>query len=402
MASHPPNLTHVPLRTGFIPVFRRELHIMAHSPFCTLFIFVLPLVTFIIMGAVFYEETPRNMPIVVCDNDNTALSRQLIRMADASASLSVAAQVADMEDGSAHIRRGQAYAIFYIPAGFAYDVARGQAPAISVFYNNQWLLTSGVISRAAREVVLTLSAGAELRTRMMKGEAPQQATEKFEPIRLDQHTLFNPNLNYRFFLLPALLPTLMQVFILVMTVRAIGTELRYGTAGQWFAVSGGRPFIALLGKILPYTICYLVMAFFMLALLVRVFGVELRGDYAFLLAATVTFVLAYQAMGFFFITLSANLRLANSLSGFYSGPAFAVAGITFPYVGMPLPAKIWGSILPLTHYLRIMFQQTLRGAPVGVSFPELLILALFVLLPPVLLLPRLGRLMQDPAAWGRL
>jgi len=402
MASHPPNLTDVPLRKGFIPVFRRELHIMAHSRFCTLFIFVLPLVTFVIMGAVFYQETPRDMPILICDNDNTALSRQLTRMADASAALSVAAHVADMEDGAARIRRGEAYAIFYIPAGFARDAGRAQAPAVSVFYNNQWLLTSGVISRAVREIVLTLSAGAELRTRMMKGETPQQAAEKFEPIRLDQHTLFNPNLNYRFFLLPALLPTLMQVFVLVMTVRAIGTELRYGTAAQWYAVSGGRPWVALLGKILPYTICYLVMCFFMLALLVRVFGVELRGSYWLLFAATVAFVFAYQSMGFFFITLTSNLRAANSLSGFYSGPAFAVAGITFPYVGMPVPAKIWASILPLTHYLRIVFQQTLRGAPVATSYHEFLILALFVLLPPALLLPKLGRIMQDPASWGRL
>ncbi|HNT87165.1 MAG TPA: hypothetical protein PKL84_04810, partial [Candidatus Hydrogenedentes bacterium] len=47
-------------------VTRRELHFMSHSPFCTLFIVVLPLVSFAILCAIFYVETPRDLPIVVC------------------------------------------------------------------------------------------------------------------------------------------------------------------------------------------------------------------------------------------------------------------------------------------------------------------------------------------------
>jgi ABC-2 type transport system permease protein len=391
-----------PRRTGLLAVTRREIHVIAHSPFYLLFTFILPLASFGVLCGTFYREIPRDLPIVVCDKDHSNLSRRLTRMADAAAALAVAATVEDMLEGAEAVRTGEAYAILYIPSGFEQRVERGEAPAVTAYYNNQWLLTSSVISRAARDVVGTLSAGIDVRTRMMRGESPSQARERYEPIRLDAHMLFNPNLNYRYFLLPAVLAGLLQVFVIAVAVRAIGTELRHGTAAEWLAVAGGGPWRALLGKMLPYSVCFIVMVLFMLTLLMRFFGLPMYGSMDVLIVASILFVLAYQSMGFLIVTLSANLRLANSLAGFFSGPALAFAGITYPVIGMPLPAKIWSASLPVTHYLRILLEQALRGAPVQASAPTLLVLALFVMIPPALLVPRLGRLMRGPQYWGRL
>lgn len=383
-------------------VMRREMHFMAHSPFCTLFILLLPVVSFAIMCAIFYVEVPRDLPIVVHDGDASALSRQLVRMADASSGMQVIAKVRDMEEGADFVRRGEAYAVLYIPAGLERDAKRGEAPPVVGYFNNQWLLTSGLLSRALREVTGTLSAGLDVRTRMLKGENPAMAWEKYEPIRVDAHPMFNPNMNYRFFLLPSLLPTLIQAFVIMMTVRAVGGELKHGTAGAWLAAAGDRPWIALLGKLLPYTAAYLILTNFMLALLVRFMNVPINGSLRMLLAASVLFVLSYQSMGTAFAVFTANLRLANSLAGFYAGPAFAFAGITYPSAGMPAIAKALGACLPLVHYLHIMLQQALRGAPWQASLPYLAALLAFVAVPPLLFLPRLGRVMRDQKYWGRL
>ena len=383
-------------------VIARELHIIAHSPFCTLFMFVLPVLSFCLIWAVFYEEVPRNLPVVVRDADQSALSRQLVRMLDASPQLAVSAHVNDVEEGAGCIRRGEAYAVFNIPAGFERDIRRADAPPVVLYYNNQSLLVSVLLSRAVREVAGTLSAGIDVRTRMAKGEDPAAALARHEPIAVDQHALFNPNLNYRYFLLPAIFPTMMQVFIIMMAVKAIGGELKHGTAGAWLETAGGRPWVALTGKQLPYTGAFIVMTNFMLALLVRYAGVPLHGSLWVLLVANLLFVLAYQNMGFVMVAVSANLRLANSLSGFYAGPAFAYAGVTYPAIGMPAAARALSASLPLTHYLHVLLQQALRGAPPEASFPRLMAMAAFVLLPPGLLMPRMGRLMRDPQYWGRL
>lgn len=386
---------------GLWRVVVREVRIITRSWFYVLFVFVLPLISFGILGAEFYQEIPRDLPIVVVDGDDSALSRQIVRALDASSALTVRATVRDRLEGAVRIREGNVYAMIYLPPDLEKDALRGEAPPITLYFNNQWMLVSSLISRAARDTVGTLSTQLDLHTRIARGEDPARAYESVEPVRVDQHLLFNPNLNYRYFLLPGLLPMMIQIFIMMVTIRALGTELRYSTARAWLAASGNRPWIAILGKLLPYTVCFMALTGFMLAALVRFANVPIYGNVWVLTLASVLFVLAYQSVGLMVIALAPNLRLANSIAGFYSAPAFAFVGITYPLIGMPLAAKLWSLSLPLYHYLHIMLQQALRGAPPEASIGPLLTLALFAAVPPALLMKRMGHLMRNPAYWGR-
>ena len=385
---------------GFRAVLRRELKLFVQNRFFLYFVFVLPLISFAVLSGIFYQEIPRDLPILVHDEDNTTLSRKAARMLDASATLNVVAQVHDMVEGERWIRQGKAYCLIVFPKNLERDAKRAAAPPVVVYYNNQWFLTSGVINRAIRDVLGTLSSTLDVYSRMAKGEIPSQALQHYDPVRLDQHILFNPNLNYRYFLLPALLATMVQVFVLVVTVRTLGIELRHGTAKEWLETSGNRVWKALLGKLLPYTVCFVVLTFFMVVLLVRFLGVPLSGTPWVLCLASLLYVLAYQSMGLAMIALTANLRLANSFAAFYAGPAFAFAGVTYPLIGLPLAAKIWSYSLPLTHFMKIFIQQALRGSPPQVSLISLGVLGLFAVLPPLLFYRRMRSLMRNEKYWG--
>ncbi|MBX7258943.1 MAG: ABC transporter permease [Candidatus Hydrogenedentes bacterium] len=389
------------MRTGLLPVVGRELRRMTRSRFYLMFLFVLPLTSFTVLYSTFYKGVPRDLPVVVYDGDDSTLSRQIIRMLDATPALAVAASVHDPKEGAAAIRTGRAYAMVYMPEDLERDAKRGDSPAVTAYVNNQWLLTSSVVSRAVRDVVGTVSAGTDMRMRVARGEYPSQAKETYEPIRVDQHLLFNPNLNYMYFLLPALFPTMIQAFVLMMAVWVVGTELKHGTAKEWLRVSGNRPLIALLGKLAPHTVCYFVLTCFSVVLLVRFLGVPMNGSPWVLALASLLFVLAYQAVGVLLVVFTANLRLASSLSGFYAGPAFAVAGVTYPAIAMPLGAKVWSWSIPLSHYLQVLLQQTLRGAPPQASAYHLGVMALFAFAIPLLTLPRLSQVMRDAKFWGR-
>jgi len=113
-------------------------------------------------------------------------------------------------------------------------------------------------------------------------------------------------------------------------------------------------------------------------------------------------ILAYQAVALLLVSITANLRLSLSFAAFYSSTAFAFVGVTFPMVGMPLPAKAWAGILPLYHYLRIFVDQTVRGMPVVLTVIPLTVLMAFILFLPIFPLYRMGRLMSDEKYWGRL
>ncbi len=387
---------------GILAVARREADRIRGSFYYPLLLVVLPVLSFALLLGIFRSGVPRDLPIAVVDDDHTSLSRQLTRMIDASPSIRVAWQVANLEEGRALVLEGRAYGVVVIPPDAERDVRRGEAPKVTGYYNAQLLLPASLIRRDLRSAIGTMSAGLEMRARESKGETPRAALAHVEPIRVDSHTLFNPQLNYVYFLVTALLPTMLQIFVSLATVHAVGVELKQSSAGGWLAAAGGSAWRAVVGKLLPYTLSFTLLALFMLALLFRILAVPFRGSVQVVVVSTVLFVLAYQVMAVLAVAWSANLRFASSLAAIYCAPAFAFVGITFPTMGMPVLGRTWAQLLPLTHYLRVLTDQALRGAPAATGLAPMAALLAFVLLAPLAAAPRLGRVLRESRYWGRL
>ena len=388
--------------TGIAAVIFRELDRIASRPIFILMTLILPLLSFGILWAIFHEGVPRDLPIAVYDADNSAMSRRLARMIDATPSIQVFCKVPDINAGKKLILSGKCYGLIVIPKNMEQDVFSGRAPHVVGYYNNQLMLPGSIISRDMRYAVGTLSAGLNMRLRQKKGEMTMAAKAHLEPIHVESHTLFNPYMNYMYFLLNTLLPTMLQIFVITVTVYALGIELKEGTAKNWLQSSGGSTFKAITGKLLPYSMVFFLLGLFINTFLYRYLGVPLKGSVWFIMIATFFFILAYQSVGLLLVTATANLRLATSFAVFYSAPAFAFVGITFPIMAMPLLGKIWSGILPLTYYLKIVIDQSMRGAPIIVSFPSLMVLVVFSVSGPLLAMPRMNKLMKNKRFWGKI
>jgi ABC-2 type transport system permease protein len=387
-------------RTGFRAVVIREWRRIARSPFHLMMLVLFPLLGGWLIVMTFGTGAARELPIAVVDGDGSPLSRDLVRMIDATGGLRVSSLEPDMDAAERNVMRGTVYGIVSIPRGFERDVARGEAPVVTAFYNAQYVLPASQIKSALTAATATLSARIEVRQRVAARELPQAAAAHVEPITVDVHTLFNAPLNYVTYLVAALLPALLQIFIVTMTVHAYGTELKEGTAGEWFAAAGGHAVPAIAGKAVPYVAHVTALAFLMLAVLYGWLGVPFRGSFAAVGWATGLFVLAYVAMGFAFAAAAGELRIGTSLAAFYSAPAFAFAGVTFPVEGMPVAGQVWSSLLPVTHYLRVLVQQGMRGAPIETSWHSVLALIAFGLAPWPFLGWRMARLSRKPAGGG--
>jgi ABC-2 type transport system permease protein len=387
---------------GFVRVVRRELSRMASAPFYVLGLVVFPVASALLIVAIFGSGVVRDLPISVIDEDASQLSRQLSRMIDATPGLRVAFSDASMAEARGRVLRGESYGVVAIPREFERHARRGEVSRVSVFFNGQYLVPASTVRRDAAAAIGTLSASVEAGQRAGSGQLPSKVLEVIEPITIDAHTIGNPALSYVPYLVTGLLPTLLQIFVMVMAVHAYGSELRAGTAGEWFEAAGGRAWAALAGKALPYAVYFIALALLMLALLFGWLEVPLLGHAGVVAGATVLLVLAYLAMGFAAVALSGNLRLATSLAAFYSVPAFAFAGLTFPTYGMPVLGQAWSSLLPISHYLKVLVEQALRGAPLWTAERPLLWLCGFAVVPWLMLGWRMSALARDPRAWGRL
>lgn len=385
--------------TGFRRVVRREIKRMRSRLVYLFIVLILPLATFGIFIAMFSGNTLRNLPVAVLDNDNSALSRKLIRTIDALPSVEIAMHAADMSECRKSLVSGDVYACIIIPKNYEHDILRGSAPKIINYYNNQYLLIGGTLSRDIMTAVRTVSGTLNLANRIKKGESPAQALVNISPIELQTHQLFNPYTNYTYYLVTPLLPTMLHIFVILSAIFALGTELKEGSAGELLKTAGGSVNKAVFGKLLPYTVIFYFLALFMLVLLFACLDLPLKGSFPVMAAASLLFIVAYQCAGVLIVAVSANLRLGLMGASFYASTAFTFVGITFPMISMPLAARIWGEALPLTHYIRIIMNESLRGSSLRQSVISFGFLLAFTALP-FLLNRRLYRIFTEKRFHG--
>ncbi|HYD54743.1 MAG TPA: ABC transporter permease, partial [Gemmatimonadaceae bacterium] len=352
---------------------------------------VLPCLGWLLLRAVYASHVPRELPVAVLDEDGTALSRRIARAIDAAATVRVIRPSASGGDAESILWRGDAYAAVVLPAGLERRVARGDATAVSLHTNGQWIIPSGLITRDVRGAVGTVSAEVELRERVRRGEPAARARVLVEPVRFELHPLHNPALDYAAFVLAALVPTLLQLFVVVTIVRAVGSELDEGTAVEWIDAGGGRVGVAVVGKLVPHVAWFGVLSIAMLEGTALTLTLPIAGSRALLWLALLLLVAACASLGVLLVAVTGRIELATSAAGFLTGPAFAVAGVAYPTEAMPLAGRLWSAALPLSHYLRVQSQQWAADLPLAGSVSALGVLLLVSLLP-VFALGRIARL----------
>ena len=194
---------------------------------------------------------------------------------------------------------------------------------------------------------------------------------------------------------------MLLIFVVMVTVFTIVTELKHATAREWIDTANGSVGAALTGKILPVTVIMFLMSLVMLLIIFKVVGVPLNGSLTVILLGTLLFILSYQAIAVFIVSLLSNLRLSLSIGGGYSVLAFTFSGLTFPVMAMWPAMRYLSKLFPFTYYTDIFVDQMLRGAPVACSLPDMGYMSLFIVLP-LLCLPRLRTICTEEKYWGRL
>jgi len=375
---------------------------MTTRPLYILLTLIFPLIAFAFFWIIFHQGIPRNLPVAVLDEDQSVLSHKITRMIDATASMKVSNKISSMPEGQSLLRKGDSYALINLPKHLEHDALEGSAPQVVNYYNNQYLLAGSIINRDVRQVIGTVSAGIDLSIRQKSGEMTAAAIAHLEPVQLKTEVLFNPYTNYLYFLAGTLNPTMLQIFVLMISIYALGIELKEGTARELLESAGDNPWKAVIGKLLPYTIIFTILGLFMNTFHFNYLGAPQKGSIFLIGVSTILFILANQAIALFLIAITSNARLALSMGAFYSSTAFAFVALTFPIIAMPMIAKMWAAILPLNYYLKIFVDQSMRGAAVSISLTDFGVIILFILILPLIAMLRMPQLLTDSKYWGKV
>ena len=388
-------------KNPFFKVFLREVDRMTGSTIYLFTALIGPLISFVILLSIFAEGVPRNIPVGIVDLDNTVLSRKVAMWIDATPEAAIAMHFPNQEEAYQQMAEGKLEAIVVIPDGTEKNIMKGYSEKISVFINNTNILKGGYLQKGIYKSLATLSGGIKLQFAMKSGLPEQQAKAKVQPVRLQQHILFNPFGNYSYFLLSALLPLMLVVFTLLSNVFAVGTEVREGTGPDWLEHANGSIIVGLAGKLLPYTILLAVDAVVMNVVLFMRMGTPLLGSFAFIMLGEIMMIITYQLLAVLLISVTANLRLGLSLASAYAMMALTFSGLTFPQFAMPAVARVFSYLFPFTQWVKIFISQAIRGEAVVHALIPMAIFVLFILLS-VSSLPRLKKVLRTEKYWGKV
>jgi len=362
----------------FITVVRREIDWMRNRWIYWFLTVLGPLLGFALVTGIFHKGVIRELPVSVIDHDQSKTSRQVTRMIDATSIAMVGSKPADLGTARDLMFRGKTEAIIVVPENFEQDLFKSNAPELMVYINNANILKGGLLKSGIFKVVSTFSAGVKIQYAMKKGQNYGQALNGAVPIALDTHILFNPYTNYFYFLATALMPVILVVFILLSSIYSLGYELKNHTSKAALEKAGNSILVLVTGKMLPYTILYFIQVLIMNYLIFGYMEMPLSGSYGLLLISELLLIISYQAMGVFILGVSGNMRLSVSLGSAYSMMALTFAGLTFPDFGMPLLARIFGHLFPLSHWLKAFTSLTQRAEPVSNSLYHLAFLFVFI------------------------
>jgi len=328
----------------------------------------IPLMQLILFGYAINSD-PKHLPTALLSADNSAFARTLTAALQTSGYFRLVKTVGSEAEADELLATGKVQFVLNIPADFFRKAVRGERPSL--------LLEADATDPAAVGNALTAmrSLAQTALTRDLAGSLAYLEAGS-QPLDLALHSKYNPEGITQYNVVPGLMGVVLTMTLVIITGLAVTRERERGTMEN-LLTTPVRPLEVMLGKLAPYIMVgYLQMSLIVLAARF-IFHVPLAGSLTLLFAVSLVFIAANLAMGINFSTIAQNQLQAVQMSFFFFLPSILLSGFMFPFRGMPRWAQYVGSVLPLTHYLRLVRGILLKGNGIAEAWHHLWPIALF-------------------------
>ena len=331
----------------------------------------IPLLQLTLFGFAINSD-PRHLPAAVLLADHGPQGRTVLYALKNSTYFDFTRQVASEDEGRDLLAQGRVQFVISIPENFSRDLLRGDRPALLVEAD----ATDPAATGFALGSLATLFNSALAND--LKGPlADLNATNG--PIDLRVHSLYNPEINTQYNIVPGLMGVILTMTMIMITGLAITREIERGTMENLLSMPT-RPSEVLIGKIVPYILIGYIQVAVILIAAHFLFHVPMYGSIPLLLVVALVFIAANLAMGITFSTIAKNQLQAMQMTFFVFLPSILLSGFMFPFRGMPVWAQTIGEAFPLTHFLRIVRGILLKGNGLPDVARELWPIALFAVI----------------------
>lgn len=369
-------------------IFRRELDCYSRRPLFLFCMVLAPVLCVVFFTTLMDKGLPTELPAGIVDEDNTNISRTIVRTIDALQETDIIQSYPSFSEARSAMQRGEIFAFFHIPAGTTEKAISNRQPKIAFYTDEAYFVPGSMLMKDLRTASELSGLALTRETLYAKGATEDGAMAIIQPITLDTHPIGNPTLDYGVYLNNILVPGIFILLIMLSTTYTIGMEWKSGTQRELYAMAGNSSAIALAGKLLPQTILFTLMFVFCDMYFYRIMQYPCNSGIVPMMLLGLITVLASQAFGVFLFGLFiGQLRLSMCLCSLWGILSFSLAGFTYPVMAMDPVLRGMAWLFPLRHYYLIYVNQALNGYSIIHVWSSVAALVCFTVLP-LLVFPR--------------
>jgi ABC-2 type transport system permease protein len=338
------------------------------------FVFV-PLVYPLLYSWIYNNEVVREVPVCVVDQSHSHLSREFIRMCDASPDVHVKYYAQDLDEAKSLVSRQLVKGIYLIPSSFAEDVYGLKRGVVSVYCDMSLMLTYKAIFQTAQMV--TMEMGNELKTMLGGRYTAREEAIATRPLDYEDVPIFSPAGGYGSSILPAVLMLILQQTLVLGIGLSAGTARDENPYRSLIPVGDSRyehTFPIVLGKSMCYLMIFMVMGAWLSVAVPRLFHFPQLATAGSLLCLMVPYILACT---FFGMMVSCTVKYRENVMlivVFVSVPLLFLTGVSWPQSSIPSYWQGVSWLFPSTFGARAYIRLNSMGADISDVMPELRIL----------------------------
>ncbi|HEY7862837.1 MAG TPA: ABC transporter permease [Thermoanaerobaculia bacterium] len=346
-----------------LALIRKELLAILKDPRSRFMLFAPPVVQCLVFGyAATYDLN--HVPYAAFDRDRSASSGELLAKLDGSGIFQRVADLRRQVEVRQAIDEGRVLLVVQIEPDFERRLQTGLLANVQVIADGRNSNTAGTAMGYVEAVVESFNL--EWRAaRGLDGRA----------VKVTSRAWYNPNLETRWHMVPALIGTLTLLQTLLLTGMSVAREREQGTFDQ-LLVTPLRPAEIMVGKALPSMLVGLAQATLILLVAQLWFRIPFAGSYLTLYIGLAFFLLAAVGMGLLLSSVAATMQQAMLYSFLLLMPFALLSGLATPIESMPDFLQVLTLANPLRYAIEIAHRVYLEGADLGLLAPQLWPLAI--------------------------
>ncbi|WP_225086699.1 ABC transporter permease [Pectobacterium colocasium] len=315
----------------------------------------------------YLAQTPRELPVVLVDEDGTQLSRRLAFMANATPEVRLVAQRNTLDEAKALLLHGEAKGILYIPRHFYRDIMQGKSVTVSYSADASYFLIYGAIAQSLATVGGTVGAQVKVARLLAQGEGIPAASSQWQATSLNAVPVFNPTMGYVDYVVPGVFMLILHQ-ILLMGCGLLGAgqnqRTRSGEVRYW---QYATPWRLLLARTLVVGSAYLLSLLYMLGFCLDAYGIAREASMSQLLLFALPFLLSTLWLGVVLGAAFTRKDLPSQAVLLSSIPIVFLSGFIWPVEMIPAPLNLLAQWVPAVFTI----QGILRLNQMGADFAQI-------------------------------